>query len=316
MRRGVWLGFGSALLVLGCGGDEAASSSSAHGATSAAANASGAGGGAAAGTGAGGGSVPPTEDRFEPPPAPASLPQSVLDTLAGQIDAALDAVPGATELVQIVGAETGQTVYERAPDKLLMPASNTKLFTTSAAMVSFGEKYRLRSTVYATDDASDGVVSGDLVLLAAHDYTLSSFYYGSPRFPLDVLADELAGAGLTQVTGNVQARGEFVYEGDELGTYDAASERAETATAFRAALVARGIAVGGGATSDPSFDPPAGAKELAHWETVPLALGEFTINVHSHNEFADILSHHLGYEAAARRPTPPASRACSRSSAI
>lgn len=246
------------------------------------------------GAGAGGEAIPLEEDPFEPPPAPPPLPDDVVDALAAEMHQALDG-PGGTNSALVVGADTGQVIFARNPDQVLKPASNTKLFTSAAAFSWLGEEHRNASRIYATDDASDGVVSGDLVLVCAHDFTSSTFFYGGARAPLDLLADELATAGLTAITGAVRVQGEGVYDGYQFAYYDAAAHRQALATAFRAALIARGISVGGGTSTGASFDPPAGAIEIATWPSLPLMTTGYPINVVSHNEFADILARHVGH---------------------
>lgn len=254
-----------------------------------------AGGGGGAPSGAGGSvdEVPGEEDPFEAPPEVPPLAQEIVDALAQEIDQALDG-PGGTNSALIVGAQTGQVIYERNPDGLRKPASNTKLFTTAAAFAGLGEEHQSQSRVYATEDASDGVVDGNIVLVCEHDFTSSSFFHGYARESLDLLAGELAAGGLSEITGAVRVQGEGVWDGYQFAYYDAAQNRAALANAFRAALVDRGVTVGGGTTTGGSFDEPAGT-EIATWASLPLATTAFPINVVSHNEFADVLARHVGY---------------------
>src|SRR5260370_1384651 len=49
--------------------------------------------------------------------------------------------------VEVVSLNSGKTLYTRNADKLFTPASNTKLFTTSAAMALIGPDYRFHTTV-------------------------------------------------------------------------------------------------------------------------------------------------------------------------
>jgi PBP4 family serine-type D-alanyl-D-alanine carboxypeptidase len=182
---------------------------------------------------------------------------------------------------------------------LRTPASNTKLFTTATAMGVLGEDHPLGAEVWA-DSPIDGAgtVTGELHLVGHHDFTWSSEFPpgGDPRLSLDLLAEALYGAGLRSVTGGVVARGEFLYDGYSLGTYDPSGHRNLAAARFRDALAAAGITVGGGTNSSASFDPPPGSTMLERWEAAPLAVSAVPINVYSHNEFADILLHHVGWE--------------------
>ncbi len=101
--------------------------------------------------------------------------------------------------------------------------------------------------------------------------------------------------GVRSITGAVVARGEFIYEGYSLGTYDAAAYRATAAARMADALGAAGITVQGGTASSTDFDPPAGAASLLTWRSPPLSSMAVPINVRSHNEFADLWMRHLGY---------------------
>src|SRR5207302_11492677 len=49
--------------------------------------------------------------------------------------------------IQIISLANGQTVYENNADKLFVPASNTKLFTTIAALATLGPDFRETTTV-------------------------------------------------------------------------------------------------------------------------------------------------------------------------
>lgn len=43
---------------------------------------------------------------------------------------------------------SGKTLYSRDSEKFFIPASNTKLFTTAAALLQLGEKFRFRTSIY------------------------------------------------------------------------------------------------------------------------------------------------------------------------
>ncbi|MEQ9317594.1 MAG: D-alanyl-D-alanine carboxypeptidase/D-alanyl-D-alanine-endopeptidase [Polyangiaceae bacterium] len=247
------------------------------------------------GNGGGGGTEPVEEDPFEPPPEPAPLSDEALAAIGASIDGILGGFPSQQHTVLVVGADTGQVVYAREPDLPLKPASNTKLFSSAAAFANFGEDHRHETVVYATSPPSGGVVSGDLILMGHHDYTWSTQFYPGPRWPLDRLAERVAAMGITQVTGTVQARFEHLYDGYQFAYYDAAAHRAAAATQFNAALNSAGINTGG-ASSSPDNDVPAGAMALASWRSLPIHVAASPVNRISHNEFADILSRHVGWE--------------------
>ncbi len=243
---------------------------------------------------------PDPGDPFDPPPPIDPLPADRLAMLQAAIDSWLadPAVSFTTQGVLIVDPAADQVLYARNPDDPRIPASNTKLFSTAVALDALDEEHRLLSEVWAEAPIDgDGVVAGALHLLGHHDFSPSvQFYEGAPRTSLDLLATQLYDAGLREVTGGITARGEFVYDGNSLGTYNPATERNEAAARFRDALTAQGITVGGATSSVASFEPPAGATMVGQWESPPLSVTAVPINVSSHNEFADILLRHVGWE--------------------
>lgn len=244
------------------------------------------------GSGEGGSDIPAVEDPFEAPPAPVPLSDDQLADLKSDVDGAL-ASASASYSARMVGLDTGQVVYEKNANALKKPASNTKLFTTAASLVLDTEAGRPLAGVYA-DDVVGGVVQGDIVLFGEHDPATTTWFAVGSRQPLDAVAQLLADSGITQVTGGAVARGEFLYEGNSLGTINFASERTQTANAFRAALVAAGITVQGGASTSTSLEPPGDAELLAALPSASMDVISHAINVPSHNEMADLLLHHLG----------------------
>ena len=76
--------------------------------------------------------------------------------------------------MEIEELDTGNVVYSHDADRLFTPASNTKLFTTAAALALIGPDYRFRTTVEsATAPDKYGRLSGDLVLVGRGDPNLS-----------------------------------------------------------------------------------------------------------------------------------------------
>lgn len=256
-----------------------------------------------AGTMADGGGLPDAgvgaiePDPFEPPPPPAPLPESAIDEAARAISGILATVPYSHGAL-VVNATTGQVVFESNADDALKPASNAKLYTTAAAIEILGEDHRMRIVALGTAPIdADGTLDGNLVVIGEHDFTLSTLIFGAARYPLDRVAELLAREGLRRVTGTLDVRGEYVYEGDSVGYLDVAAHRATVAARMRDALSAAGIAVAA-VTNGPSLDPPAGATPLADYESPPLFVACSPLNNVSHNEFADLLVRHLGWHGA------------------
>ena len=244
--------------------------------------------------------APPDDpgDPFEPLPEPAPLPEAQRTALQSTLDGVLDGGPlgSATVGALVVDLETDQVLFERNADQMLVPASNTKMFTTAAMLDILGPDTRVETEVWADAEVDgSGAVSGDLQLVGHHDVSWSTDFYGGAREPLDRIAEALYDQGLRSVGGDVIARGEFVYEGYSLGTYDAAAYRSTAAQRFREALQAAGITVAGTTGTSPDFEPPAGGTSLLTWRSPPLSSMAVPINVRSHNEFADLWLRHLGW---------------------
>src|SRR6266581_257807 len=117
--------------------------------------------------------------------------------------------------IEITSASSGKVLYSLNPDKLFTPASNTKLFTTAAALALIGPDYKFRTTV-ETNGSLDkyGRLSGDLILVGRGDPTLSGRELpysmrtqreSDPVKVLEQLADELTQKGVKYIDGDVVA---------------------------------------------------------------------------------------------------------------
>jgi len=95
-------------------------------------------------------------------------------------------------------ATTGETLYDRNGGQRMLPASNTKLFSSTAAMHVLGPSYRFHTDVLATGPVQSGTLLGSLYLKGYGDPTaLESDYAG--------LAKQLAQSGVRRIVGNLIA---------------------------------------------------------------------------------------------------------------
>lgn len=111
----------------------------------------------------------------------------------------------------VIDGETGKAVCARAAKQPRSLASNTKLFTTAAALARFGPEYRI-STELLTDGriGFDGLLRGSLYLRGGGDPALGtpSFYNryaGGLGTNLLSLGTQLREAGVRGVTGRLYA---------------------------------------------------------------------------------------------------------------
>ena len=159
---------------------------------------------------------PPDGDPYSAVPAPPVLSPAALAGIAVDLDDIRGSTSASTG-IYIVDAENGQIVYDFDGDVPKTPASNTKLFTSATAFDALGEDHR--SLVEAWADAppdGNGAVD-ELTILGHHDFTWSSFFYETPNFAAERLADRLWDAGLRRVDGEVTLAGEYLVEGWEIG---------------------------------------------------------------------------------------------------
>jgi D-alanyl-D-alanine carboxypeptidase/D-alanyl-D-alanine-endopeptidase (penicillin-binding protein 4) len=110
----------------------------------------------------------------------------------------------ATVGVHVASAEDGRVLFSRGADRPLVPGSNMKLLTTSAALRHLGSGYRFRTEIRAVGRIEDGVVHGDLLVIGAGDPNLSGrFHDGDTTAPLADLARQVRAHAIRRVEGDL-----------------------------------------------------------------------------------------------------------------
>ena len=113
------------------------------------------------------------------------------DPLPAQIDALLDSEPFNRALWSVlIEEDDGRVLYARNADKLTIPASNRKLYSSAFIADCLGRDTKLRTEIWRDGD--------DLVLRGDGDPSLGSWRYERDG-DFDRLAQELRARGITRV---------------------------------------------------------------------------------------------------------------------
>ena len=150
-----------------------------------------------------------------------SFRPSVHAQSAKRLDALLDAEPFRHAIwgVALVD-ERGRLLYGRNADRMMIPASNTKLVVTAVAAALLPPEFTVNTSVYGTGPVVDGVLRGDLVLYGRGDpafgvrcYAIDTMASGAcerdPAAPLRKLVDGLRARGVRSVEGGIVGDGSY-----------------------------------------------------------------------------------------------------------
>lgn len=170
----------------------------------------------------GAGELPPPTGHPPDAVASPSAPEVGSGSLALEIDRLLSdpSFSQAFWSIKIQELSGGKTVYERNPDRLVMPASNVKLITTATALRVLGPGYRPITRLYAAGEVADGVLNGDLVLVGGGDPSLGGrrnaeyplVSRGDPWRAMRWLAGAVVEAGINRITGRIIGVDDFFAE--------------------------------------------------------------------------------------------------------
>jgi D-alanyl-D-alanine carboxypeptidase/D-alanyl-D-alanine-endopeptidase (penicillin-binding protein 4) len=124
----------------------------------------------------------------------AETPEKILK----DISEIISEIPASTKTAILVyNPLTQDTIFSINHTESMIPASNTKLFTSAVALELMGGDYLLSTKLMTNDDdISDGIINGDIYIKG----------YGNAEFEsddLNLMVAELSGLGIKKITGKV-----------------------------------------------------------------------------------------------------------------
>lgn len=108
------------------------------------------------------------------------------------------ALKNGIQAVVVQSLKTGQVLYERNGDTLMIPASNFKLLVSATTLELLGPDFKFQTEVFANGQVQNGVLDGDLIIKGGGDPVLSTA-------DLTGLAEQVKSAGIKSVKGNIIA---------------------------------------------------------------------------------------------------------------
>jgi serine-type D-Ala-D-Ala carboxypeptidase/endopeptidase (penicillin-binding protein 4) len=219
-----------------------------------------------------------------------------------------DPAVGSAAGVYVVDLTEGRPLFNWEWETPRIPASNTKLFTSSATMDRYGTEAVLTTSVLGVGSAdANGVFPGDLYLRGGGDPTFGTVAFIDDRYEgtgasVEELADELEAAGITAVRGRIlgdesrfdsvrqPAGGLSALAFNRGPTGSSANPPLTSAQRLADELASRGIVVDGAPGT--GITPPAGTT-LAAVDSPTIGRLVRIMNKPSDNFFAEILLKNL-----------------------
>ncbi len=142
---------------------------------------------------------------------PTNFPHTLAD-LRTRLDARLNdsRFSGATWSVKVVSLTTGKTIYENHAERLMSPASNSKLYTGALALNTLGGDYQITTPIYATLRPDDfGRINGDVIISGRGDPSWKSPANFWDNFTPFIAA--LTNSDVRRVTGDLVVDNTFLH---------------------------------------------------------------------------------------------------------
>ena len=129
------------------------------------------------------------------------------NTFAQHVKSVIDEVPNQEAFWSItVLDEKGNELESLYPDKLIIPASNQKLYTLGAVLDRLGSSYQYTTTLYGDGSLSDSTWSGNFIFKGTGDPSISGFLYeGDAYYVFKNFVEQLKEKGVYKLSGNLIA---------------------------------------------------------------------------------------------------------------
>ncbi len=100
-----------------------------------------------------------------------------LEALQNKIENILQRLPSSSRIGMLIyNPLTQDTIFQLHPEASMIPASNTKLFTTAAALTYLGGDFPLSTKILTTDkNINDGIVNGNLYIKGYGNSTFTHY---------------------------------------------------------------------------------------------------------------------------------------------
>lgn len=231
----------------------------------------------------------------EPPP----YSTSTIGALQTQVTTLLSASKkaGVVWSIAVIDEKSGQSIVDLDAEKLLVPASNTKLFTCASAFGLLGATHQSTTKVWASAPPDNNGEVDTLYLIGDHDSTWSKLFFAKGIEPIESLVEQVKAAGIRKIKTALVVAGEPLVMPERFHELDVAKHRVDVASHLRLALGKRNIR-GGSTKVESTFTVPKGAHLVASLKSPELFKVCEPIGQLSHNEMADALLRHIAHEKA------------------
>tara|TARA_R110002126_G_scaffold19675_4_gene73863 strand:- start:14534 stop:15961 length:1428 start_codon:yes stop_codon:yes gene_type:complete len=133
------------------------------------------------------------------------LALSVNQVYAQDLDSMLKSVPNQEAFWSLtVLDEDGKKMESYNSDKLIIPASNQKLYTLAAVLGRLGSDFRYTTNIYGKGELVDSTWQGDLIIKGSGDPSISGILYDDDReYVFKELLKQLNMFGIKDINGSL-----------------------------------------------------------------------------------------------------------------